>query len=140
MRGADDREEEGVGRWRAGAEMLTTTAGLGGDRAAVFDGEVAAAVARGKGDQCRAGQRRCWQWHLHSIPVMGVGDDAGDGGGGARDEATLGHFAQAREDGGNDDRLGSGETRNSTLMGKGGWEKVVAASLESGMVNLLEML
>uniref|UniRef100_A0A0E0KNM4 Uncharacterized protein n=1 Tax=Oryza punctata TaxID=4537 RepID=A0A0E0KNM4_ORYPU len=61
MRGADDREEEGVGRWRSGMEMLMTmvaVAMLGGDRAAVSDGEVAAVVARGEGICSSASTRR----------------------------------------------------------------------------------
>uniref|UniRef100_A0A0E0CU87 DUF834 domain-containing protein n=1 Tax=Oryza meridionalis TaxID=40149 RepID=A0A0E0CU87_9ORYZ len=51
MGGADDGEEEGVGRWRPRAETLTSMAAatrLGGDRAATSDGQVAAAAARGE--------------------------------------------------------------------------------------------
>uniref|UniRef100_A0A0E0QDT1 DUF834 domain-containing protein n=1 Tax=Oryza rufipogon TaxID=4529 RepID=A0A0E0QDT1_ORYRU len=49
MGGADDGEEERVGRRRPGAEMLTAMARLGDDCAAASDGEMAAVAARGEG-------------------------------------------------------------------------------------------
>uniref|UniRef100_A0A0E0E5P0 Uncharacterized protein n=1 Tax=Oryza meridionalis TaxID=40149 RepID=A0A0E0E5P0_9ORYZ len=98
----DDREEE-VGLWRPGMDMLTTmaaSAGPGGDCTAASDGETMAATARGDGIHGSVATRRRARWQQRYcrhgmqgrsmavlaitsplIPAMGMGDDAGDGGG-----------------------------------------------------------